>query len=87
MHASVSSSTPAAQLEVAPVPDTIEWVQLSDGNTGKTYFWNRRTHVSSWLAPEGMKVVWIGTRDEEGVLCYCQETRVSMYDLPPLPPG
>ena len=53
VHASVSSSTPAAQLEVAPVPDTIEWVQLSDGNTGKTYFWNRRTRVSSWLVPEG----------------------------------
>ena len=54
--------------------DTIEWVQLSDGSAGKTYFWNRRTHVSLWLALEGMKVVWVGTRDEG-------------YDLPPLPPG
>ena len=40
---SVSSSTLAAQLVVEPVPVSSEWVQLNDGVTGKTYFWNRRT--------------------------------------------
>ena len=25
------------------VPGSIEWVQLSDGDTSKTYYWNRRT--------------------------------------------
>ena len=44
------SSTPAAQLEVAPVPDSIEWVQLSVGDTGKAYCWNRRTRATRWTS-------------------------------------
>ena len=35
--ASVSPSTRAAQLKVAPLPDSIEFVQLSVGDTGKTF--------------------------------------------------
>ena len=35
-----------------------------------------------------MKVVWVGTRDEEGVRYYWhRDTRVSRHDLPLLPPG
>ena len=40
--ASGSPSTPAAQLEVAPLPDSVEWVRLRERHAGKTYFWNRR---------------------------------------------
>ena len=78
-----SPSTPAAQLEVS-----VEWVQLRDGDAGKSYFWNRRTRATVWKVPAGVEVVWYGTRDEKGVLCYWhRDTRVSTYDLPPLPPG
>ena len=35
----------------------------------------------------GIKVVWVGTRDEQGVLYFWHKvTRVSRNDLPPLPP-
>ena len=86
--ASVSSSTLAAQLEDAPVPDSIDGVELFDDIKSKTYCWNRRTRLSSWLPPVGIKVVWVGTQDEEGVFYYWHRlTRVSAYDLPPLPPG
>ena len=36
--ASGSPSTPAAQLEGAPLPDSIEWVQLRERHAGKTHF-------------------------------------------------
>ena len=64
--ASASPSTPAAQLEVAPLPDSIEWVQLREHYAGKTYYWNRRTDSTVWQAPAGVEVVWIGERNEEG---------------------
>ena len=70
MPASVSPSTPVAQLEVAPLPDSFEWVQLRDGNAGKTYYWNRRTNNTVWQAPAGVEVVWIGERNEEGGVWY-----------------
>ena len=71
--ASVSPSTPAPQLEDAPV---------------KTHFWNRRTWKSVWKPLPGVKVVWVGTRDEEGVFYHWHKvTRVSRYDLPPLSGG
>ena len=66
--ASCSTSTPAAQLVVEPVPVSTEWVQLREGDAGKTYYWNRRTNRSVWKAPAGVEVVWYGTRDEEGSL-------------------
>ena len=85
--ASVSSSTLAAQLEDAPVPDSIEWVELFDDIKSKTYYWKRRTRLSSWLPPVSIKVGWVGTHDEEGVFYYWHRlTRASTYDLPPLPP-
>ena len=78
--ASISPSTPATQLEDAPLPDSIEWVQLRERRAGKTFHWNRRTRATVWKA-------WIGERTEEGVFCWHRDTRVSTYDLPPLPPG
>ena len=85
--ASVSPSMPATQLEVAPMPDSIEWVQLSVGDTGKAYYWNRRTRVTRWKPPSGIIVVWVGTMDEEEVQYYWhRDARVSAYDLPPLRP-
>ena len=73
----------AAQLE-----DSVEWVRLRDDNSGKPYYWNRRTRASAWKPPPGVKVVWIGERNEEGVVWYWhRDTRVSTFDLPPLPPG
>ena len=53
------------RLENAPVPDSIEWVQFSDGDTGKTYYWNRRSNLTAWQPPVGIEVVWVGTRDEK----------------------
>ena len=85
MPASVTSSTPAAQLVVEPVQVSTEWVQLRERKAGKTFYWNRRT---VWKAPAGVEVVWYGTRDDKVVPYYWQrDTRVSTYDLPPLPPG
>ena len=64
------------------MPDSIEWVQLSVGDTGKAYYQNRRTRVTRWKPASGISVVWVGTMDEEGR----RDTRVSAYDLRPLPP-
>ena len=78
-----SSSMRAAQLE-----DSVEWVRLRDVNSGKPYFWNRRTRASAWNPPPDVKVVWFGERNEEGLVWYWhRDTRVSTFDLPPLPPG
>ena len=66
--ASVSPSTLAAQLEVAP--NSIEWVQLRERYADKTYYWNRRTNSTVWQAPAGVEVVWIGERNEEGGVWY-----------------
>ena len=80
VHASVSSSTPAAQLEDAHVLDSIEWVQLSDGDTGRTYFRNRRTCTTEWKPPPGIRVVWVGERTEVGGIWFWHRgTRVSTY--------
>ena len=78
-----SPSTRAAQLE-----DSVEWVRLRDDNSGKPYYWNRRTNSTFWQAAAGVKVVWIGERDEEGLVWYWhRDTRVSVFDLHPLLPG
>ena len=83
--ASGSPSTLAAQLEDAPVPDSNEWVLFRKG--GKPYHWNRRT-FSVCKPPPGVKVVWVGERNEEGGVWYWhRDTRVSTFILPPLPPG
>ena len=64
-----------------------EWVLMRTPDFGKSYYWNRRTRLSSWSPPEGITVVWVGTRDEEGVLYFWhRDTRVSTFTLPPLPP-
>ena len=55
-----SSWTPAAY-EASSGSDV--WVELHDDVKSKTYCWNRRTRLSSWLPPEGIKVVWVGMRD------------------------
>ena len=58
-------------------------VQLHDGVTGKTYFWNRRTRATVWKSPPGVKVVWVGERTEEGgIWNWHRATRVSTCDLP-----
>ena len=81
----VSSWTPAAY--VAP-SGSDEWVELYDDVKSKTLYWNRRTRLSSWLPPEGVTVVSVGTMDEEEDYYYWhKQTRVSTYVLPPLPPG
>ena len=67
-----SPSTPAAQLE-----DSVEWVRLRDGNSGKTYYWNRRTFSTVWKPPPGVRVVWVGERNEEGGSGTGTGTRVS----------
>ena len=46
--------------------DSVEWVvaQRND-NSGKPYCWNRRTLSAVWKPPPGVKVVWVGERNEE----------------------
>ena len=39
------------------VPESVEWVQLSRPK-GKTYYWNTRTHATSWNPPEDSRIVW-----------------------------
>ena len=78
-----SPSTPAAQLGVS-----VEWVRLRERHAGKTFFWNKRTNSTVLLAPDGVEIVWYGEKDEEGGVWYWhRDTRVSTFDLPPLPPG
>ena len=78
-----SPSTRAAQLE-----DSVEWVRLRERHAGKTNYWNRRTNSTAWKPPPGVKVVWVGEKDEVGGVWYWHwDTRASTYELPPLPPG
>ena len=39
----------------------------------RLYHWNRCARLSSWLPPEGIKVVWVGMRNAEGEV-YCWST-------------
>ena len=70
--------------QVSPMPDSIEWVQLSD-DKGRTYYWNRRTRATRWKPPPGIRVVWVGEKGS-GWGSSTTGTSVSTYDLPPLPP-
>ena len=77
-----SSWMAAAQLE-----DSVEWVRLKDDTSGKPCYWHRRTRVTVWQPPPGVKVVWNVSKNEEGARYFWHtETRVSTYELPPLPP-
>ena len=44
---------PGGVPEDTHVPGSIEWVQLGDGDTSKTYYWNRRTQATVWKPPLG----------------------------------
>ena len=44
---------------MAPMPDSIEWVELSDAN-GRTYFWNRPSQATVWKTPPGVQIVCQG---------------------------
>ena len=57
--------------QVSPMPDSVEWVQLSD-DKGRTYFWNRRTRATRWKPPPGIRVVWVGERTGERGLVLAQ---------------
>ena len=71
-----------------PLPESVEWVQLRDEATSRTYFWNRRTRETRWKPPPGIRVVWVGQTTEGGGVWYWHKrTRASTYELPPLPPG
>ena len=79
----VSPWTPAAY---AAPSGSDEWVQFS--RRGKPFYLNRRSHETFWTPPEGVKVVWSGEQTAAGRVWYWhKETRVSTFDLPPLPPG
>ena len=74
------------QSSTSSLPDSIEWVELSDAN-GKPYFWNRRSQATVRKAPPGVQVVWVGVKDEVGGTWYWhRRTRATGYLLPPLPP-
>ena len=74
------------QSSATPLPESIEWVELSDAN-GRPWFWNRRSQATVRKAPPGVQVVWVGVKDEEGGTWYWhRRTRATGYSLPPLPP-
>ena len=76
----------SSQSSAMSLPESIEWVELSDVN-GRPYFWNRRTLATVRKAPRGVQVVWVGVRDEVGGIWYWHRlTRDTTYLLPPLPP-
>ena len=67
--------------EEEPVLESAEWVQSRDP-TGKTYYWNRRSRVTGWKPPPGIRVVWVGEQGSEGVVWYLHKvTRARTYDL------
>ena len=81
VHGSLPGQSSAMSL-----PESIEWVELSDAN-GRPYFWNRRTQTVVRKAPPGVQVVWVGVKDEVGGTWYWHRlTRATTYLLPPLPP-
>ena len=55
-----------AEIVDTPVhlPESVEWVQLRDVATSRTYFWNRRTRETRWKPPPGIRVVWVGLKGE-----------------------
>ena len=57
------------QSSATPLPESIEWVELSDAN-GRPWFWNRRSQAVVRKAPPGVQVVWVGVKDEEGGTWY-----------------
>ena len=89
----VSSSTLSAhQMARAEKPvdsdGSIEWVKLHVGETDQTYYWNRRIQETTWRAPAGVQVVWVGGRSASGMVWYFNEvTGHTAHTLPPLPPG
>ena len=89
----VSSSTLSAhQMARAGEPvdsdGSIEWVKLHVGETDKTDYWNRRSGATSWHAPPGVKVVWMGGKSDRGMVWYFnQVTGRTAHAFPPLPPG
>ena len=32
--------------------DADDWVEIEDQNSGRTYFWNRATNLTSWNKPD-----------------------------------
>ena len=89
----VSSSTLSAHQmaragEPADSDGSIEWVKLHVGETDQTCYWNRRSAATSWPAPAGVKVVWMGGKSDGGMVWYFnQVTGHTAHALPPLPPG
>ena len=67
--------------------DNVERVELYDNVKSKTYYWNRRSNETLWQPPVGIEVDWMGKQEEGGGVWYWhRRTRVSTFDLPPLPP-
>ena len=65
----MSSTLSAQQMARAGEPvdsdGSIEWVKLHVGETDQIYNWNRRTQETTWRAPAGVKVVWMGGTSDQ----------------------
>ena len=60
---------------------SIVWVRMHDGDTDQSYYWNRRTSETTWRAPVGVKVVWVGEMSVGKVLWnWNQITRLTAHD-------
>ena len=84
----VSSSALSARAgEPVDSDGSIEWVKLHVGKTDKTYYWNRRCGATSWRAPPGVKVLWMGGKSDQSMVWnFNQVTGRTAHALPPLPP-
>ena len=84
----VSTASPGPVHVDEHLSDSAEWVQCHDAaTTDRPFFWNRRTHTTVWQRPPGVRVVWVCTQCSGREVYYWHRgTRVSRFDLPPLPP-
>ena len=75
--------------ELVDSDGSIVWVRMHDGDTGQSYYSTRRTRETTWRAPVGVEVVWVGELSAQKVLWYWnQVTGLTAHNgFPRLPPG
>ena len=68
----VSSSTLSAHQMARACEPTVPscGVRMHVGDTDQSYYWNRRTRETTWRAPAGFEVVWVGVRSAQGSVWY-----------------
>ncbi|CAE8625251.1 unnamed protein product, partial [Polarella glacialis] len=68
-HTTTDSTSPADQ----PLLPDEALVKLTDAD-GRTYFWDRRSKVCSWVLPKGVDALWAGRKCSDGRTYYWKRT-------------